>query len=64
MNPDGCSYHWCGACGMRVSQTHECPAAEESVVCGAPESDCDHGEGYHHALSDLRAALDSEGGTP
>lgn len=26
--------------------------------CGfAPEADCDHGEGYHHALSDLRAAL-------
>jgi hypothetical protein len=27
-----------------------------------PGHDCDHGEGYHHALSDLRAALDSEGG--
>lgn len=24
-----------------------------------PASDCDHGEGYHHALSDLRAALSS-----
>lgn len=26
MKPDGCSYHWCGPCGLRVSQTHECPS--------------------------------------
>jgi hypothetical protein len=34
-----------------------CPSCHMS-----PDHDCDHGEGYHHALSDLRAALDPEGG--
>ncbi len=27
-----------------------------------PATDCDHGEGYHHALSDLCRTLDGEGG--
>ena len=31
---------------------NRCPSCYAS-----PEHDCDHGEGYHHALSDLRAAL-------
>jgi len=34
---------------------NRCPSCHAS-----PESDCDHGEGYHHALSDLRNALGRE----
>lgn len=33
-----------------------CPSCSQT-----PETDCDHGEGYHHAYSDLRAALAGEG---
>lgn len=43
----------------------ECLTAYQCPSCLAPLNFggfCDHEEGYHHALSDLRAALDPERG--